>query len=452
MNIILIGNGKTGSAIMRQLVADGHTVTVVDIQESALARSADEYDIMTVSGNGVTAEVLEQAGVRQADLLISFTNSDEVNLLSCLSARKLNPALHTIPRVREPEYLRLATDLREEFGISMVVNPDGDAAREMYMLLQFPEFLKRETFAKGRVEIVQLKVREDSKFNGASINSLSALTGCKVLVCAVVRDGKAFIPKGGGMLKAGDSVYVTAPAKVLSVLIRNLGISKKKIRHVMIIGGDRTCVHLARSLADSGVKLKIIENDYERSVRLAEQIPDATVINGDGAMQDVLDREGCGSMDALVTLTGLDEVNMIVSMYGTAQGVEKVITKINRIESPALLGGLNVGSVVSATQLSSRKIATYARALENKAGAATTIHSIADGQVEAMEFLLDSTAKNLGVPLKDVKLRKDVLLACIMRGSQTIIPDGSSVFHSGDSVVAVAPANAELYQFNDLFE
>ena len=451
MNIIIAGIGKSGSAVMRQLLAEGHTLTLIDKSQSALSRVSDGYDAMSICGDCLTTDTLEKAGIRQANLLISFAGADETNLLCCLVARKLNPKIHTIPRIRNPEYLRMSTDMREEFGISMAVNPDKAAAKEIYMLMQFPEFLQRETFAKGRIEIVQLRVREGSKLCQAPITGLSSLLGCKVLVCAVVRDGKVFIPKGGGVLQAGDSVYVTAPHKVLSLLIRNLGISSKKIKHVMIIGGDRISFYLVSSLIEQGVSVKIIENDPERSAQLDKMFPRATIITDDGASQDVLDREGCGQMDALITLTGLDEVNMIVSMYGVSQGVEKVITKINRIESPALLNGLNVGSIVSSTHLCSATVAQYVRAMHKKSGSALTVHPIAGGQVEAIEFVIDDDARHVGVPLKNVPIRSDVLICCIMHNGNTIIADGESTFNRGDVVVVAAPENATILQFNDIF-
>ncbi len=451
MNIIIAGCSKGGSAVMRQLLAEGHTVTVID-QSPAVISRLDGYDAMPVQGNCLMTATLEAAGIRQANLLISFTGSDETNLLCCLVARKLNPKVHTIPRIRNPEYLKLSTDMREEFGLSMAVNPYRDAAKEVYMLLQFPGFLQRETFAKGRVEIVQLRVKEGSRLCSASISDLSNILGFKVLVCAVVRDGEAFIPKGGGVLQADDSVYVTAPHKVLSQLIRKLGIQSKKIKHVMLVGGDRICQYLIPSLLDAGMSVKVIENDKARSDELNGMFPGATIINDDGASQDVLDREGCRDMDAIITLTGLDEVNMIVSMYAIAQDVDKVITKINRIESPALLNCLNVGSIVNSPQLSSMSIAQYARAMQKKSGAALTVHPIAGGQVEAVEFVIDDDSKYVGLPLKNIPIRRELLISCIMHKGETTIADGESKFQKGDVVVVTAPANANLLQFNDIFD
>lgn len=451
MNIIIAGTGKAGNAIMKQLADGDHNITLIDKDPATLAKASDLYDVMTVNGNCITADSLQEAGVEQADLLIAFTGSDETNLLCCLLAKNLNSRIHTIPRIRNPEFNDIAIKMRHDFGISMVVNPDRDAAREIYLQLQFPAFLKRDTFAKGRVEIVQIKIKDDSKIKDIPINSLASKIGCKVLVCAVVRNGEAFIPKGDYVIKSGDRVYVTAPNDVLSVLVRKLGLTTKKIKHIMIVGGDRISVYLAKLLIEAGIHIKIIESDPKRCAELSMLMPTATIICGDGSSQDVLDREGCRTMDALITLTGLDEVNMIVSMYASSIGVDQVITKINRIESPALLNNLNIGSVISSTHISGENIARYVRAMGNKSGAALTVHPIANGQAEAMEFLLDEGSKYLNTPLKDVPIRKNVIVSCVLHKGKFTIPDGSTVYQAGDTAVVTANADESILHFNDIF-
>lgn len=451
MNIIIAGTGKAGIAVVKQLVGENHSITLIDKDSATLAKVSDAYDVMTVNGNCITADSLEQAGVIQADLLIAFTGSDETNLLCCLLAKRLNPAIHTIPRIRNPEFNDISIKMRQDFGISMVVNPDRDAAREIYLQLQFPAFLKRDTFAKGRVEIVHIRIAEDSRIKSIPINMLAAKTGLKVLVCAVVRNGKAVIPNGDYVIKSGDSIYVTAPYDVLSQLVRKLRLTTKKIKNIMIVGGDRICAHLASTLINSGVHVKIIETDPQRCAQLSLAMPTATIICSDGSSQDVLDREGCGTMDALITLTGLDEVNMVVSMYASSIGVEQVITKINRIESPALLDNLNIGSVISSTHISSENVARYTRAMKNKSGAALTVHPIANGQVEAMEFVIDEGSKYQNTPLKDVPIRKNVILSCIIRRGKSMIPDGSTEYGLGDTVIVTANAEESILHFNDIF-
>ncbi len=451
MNIIVAGAGKAGTSIIKRLAEGDHNITMIDKDNAVLSKASDMYDVMTVNGNCITADSLQEAGVEQAELLIAFTGSDETNLLCCLLAKKLNARIHTIPRIRNPEFNDIASKMRQDLGISMVVNPDRDAAREINLQLQFPAFLKRDSFARGRVEIVQIRISGESKIKNIPINSLSAKIGCKVLVCAVVHGGRAVIPNGDYVIKSGDDIYVTAPTDVLSLLVRKLGLTKKKIKHIMIVGGDRISVYLAKMLMESGVHIKIIENDPQRCAQLSMAMPSATVICGDGSSQDVLDREGCSTVDALITLTGLDEVNMVVSMYGSSIGVEQVITKINRIESPALLGNLNIGSVISSTHISGENIGRYVHAMTRKSGEAQSIHPIANGQAEAMEFHVDENSMYTDIPLKDVPIRKNVILSCIIRKGRSIIPDGSTVYQQGDTVVVTAGADESICQFNDIF-
>ncbi len=451
MNIIVAGAGKAGTSIIKQLLAGEHNIRVIDKDSEILKKASDAYDLMTINGNCLAVDTLEQAGIAQADLLIVFTGSDETNLLCCLLAKRLNPKIHTIPRIRNPEFNDISSIMRDDFGISLLVNPDRDVAREIYLQLQFPAFLKRETFAKGRIEIVQLRLTDDSKIKNIPICTLAKKIGCKVLVCAVVRDGKAVIPNGDYVLRSGDDVYVTAPNAVLSQLVRKLGMTPKRSKYIMIVGGDRISVYLAKSLAESGAHVKIIENDPVRSAQLSLVMPTATIITGDGSSQEILDREGCGTMDALITLTGLDEVNMVVSMYGSSIGVEQVITKINRIESPALLENLNIGSVISSTHISSNIIARYARAMKKKSGKALTVHPIANGQCDAMEFVIGREDMYIDTPLRDVPIRKNVILASVMHKGKSIIPDGNTVYHVGDTVVVTATAEESILQFNDIF-
>lgn len=437
---------------MRQLLHDGHEVTVIDTRADALARATANYEALPVAGSCLEKDILLEANVEKTELLIVSTGSEETNLLCCMLARKLNPSIRTIPRIRSSEFLALMDNLRSELGVSMANTPDVNAANEIFSLVRFSGVVQRDTFAKGRVEIVELRVDKGSKLEGTLISTLPKKTGCKVLVCAVMRNGKAFIPKGDDTLLAGDEVYVTAPSTVLTHMLEKLGLSKK-IKRVMIIGGDRICYHLAKKLIESGTSVKIIENDPVRAETLSEKLPQAVVITGDGASQDTLDREGCENMDALITLTGLDEVNMIVSMYGAQLGVSTVITKINRIESPVLLSGLKIGSIISSTNISGRIIAQYARAMEAKSGSALTVHSIANDQVEAMEFKIDKDSEYLHTPLKDMPIKKGILLSCITRGSSTpIIPDGNSEYRIGDTVIIVVSGNLEIENFNDIFQ
>lgn len=453
MNIIVAGDGKVGLAITRLLSQEGHDIVAIDTQQNVLEHSIQGLDVMSVMGNCATLEILREANVDQADLLIAATSADEINLLCCLTARKLNPSLHTIARVRNPEYTEQLYMMREDFGLSQIINPEREAAREISRLLQFPGFLKRETFAKGKVEIVELKIEEKSLLDGVALNQLShALGGIKILVCVVIRDGKAIIPTSDMVFKPGDHIHVTAPVAVLSDLLKKLKITQKKIKYTMLIGGGRVAYYLTRNLIEAGIRVKIIENDPQRCEHLSEILPNgASVICGDGSSQDVLESEGIADMDALVTLTGLDEQNVIASMYGNTRGVPHVVTKINRMEMSGMLDDLPVGSVVSPKELCSANVVQYVRAMENQAGAAITLHRIANGRVEALEFVINEKSNHVGVPLKKIQLRSKILIACITHHGKTVVPDGNSAFEVGDTVIVVTNRETPILQFNDIF-
>lgn len=451
MKIIIAGDGKVGLALTRQLSMEGHDLVAIDSNPEVLEGKLQQYDVMTVQGNCATMDALRQAQVEEADLLIAATSADEINLLCCLTARKMNPKLHTIARVRSPEYIEQLFRMREEFGLSLSVNPELAAAQEAFRLLQFPGFLKRETFAKGRVEIVELRVQADSILENQPLSRLPGVLGCKILVCTVLREGQVIIPSGNDVLQKDDHIYVTAPTDVLAQLLKKLGVTTKKTRHAILIGGGRVSFYLAQRLLGAGVKVKIIENDPARCTQLAQLLPKASVVLADGSSQEVLDSEGIYETDALVCLTGLDELNVITALYGTTHRVPQVIAKVNRMESTGLLESLEVGSVVSPRELCCAHIVRYVRAMQNQTGAAITLHRIAGGQAEALEFRVDKDTRFVGTPLKEVQLKSGLLLACITHLGRTIIPDGSSHFEPGDTIILVNGRETPILQLNDIF-
>ena len=441
-----------GRALTRLLSQEGHDLVAIDSNTNIAEEDVQEYDAMHVSGNCAAMNTLRDAKVQSADLLVAATSEDEINLLCCLTARRMNPTLHTIARVRNPEYIEQLYMMRENFGLSLIINPEREAAKEMFRLLQIPGFLNRETFAKGRVEIVELRIKENSLLDNVILHHLPhVLGGCKVLVCAVIRDGTAFIPTGDTTILRGDHVYVAAPINTLTEMMKKLGIMQKKIRHAMLVGGGRVSFYLAQYLIGAGIRTKIIEPDRERCRRLDQLLPGAVIIHGDGSVQSVLESEGVSEMDALVTLTGLDEQNIITSMYGSSLNVPNVITRVNRMETTGMLESLPVGSVVSPKELCSENIVQYVRAMQNQTGAAVSVHRIADGRVEALEFVVDKNSRYTGMPLKDIRLKKNLLVVCISRRGNSVIPDGNSEFEPGDTVVVVTSRTQPILRFNDIF-
>lgn len=451
MNIIIAGDGKVGSLLTRQLSSEGHDVTVIDCDAKVLESSVEHYDVISVHGNCASMAVLQQAGVKDTDLLIAATSEDEVNLLCCTTAHALNPKLHTIARIRNPEYTEQIYRMRDVFGLSMVINPENQAAAEIDRLLKYPGFLRRDTFAKGRTEIVELRVDSGSKLRNVKLMDLRSIVKCQVLVCAVLRDGSAVAPKGDFVLREGDRIFVTALSQNLTTLLKNLGILTRRVRNVTLCGGGRISYYLTTRLKKSGISCQIIDSDYARCQELCELLPETDIIHGDISEQDLLESEGLAQTDALVTLTGLDELNMIVSLYAASRGVPQVITKLGHTGNRSVIDSLSLGSVVCPRELVCNNIVRYVRAMENQTGAAISVHTIADGQAEAMEFLVEEHTRNCGRPLKEIKLKANVLLVSISHGAATEIPNGDSSFQQGDTVVVVTNGREAIRQLNDIF-
>ena len=452
MKIIVAGDGKLGSMLTRQLSAEGYDLTLIDANLKQLESSEERFDIMVVQGNCASMDVLDQAGVKEAELLIAVTGADEINLLCCMTAHGMNPRLHTIARVRNPEYTDQIYKMRDMFALSMTINPENMAAVEIERLLKYPGFLKRDTFAKGRVEIVELRIDANNRLCNVALNDMNNIVKCKILICAVLRNGTAIAPDGNFVLREGDRIFVTAATKELTMLLKNLGVITHKVKRVILCGGSRVSFYLAKLLTRSGIGVQIIERNPEKCTQLAAMLPEADIIQGDASSQFILEREGISNCDALVTLTGLDELNMIISLYGTECGVPQVITKLGRFDNTNILGNLSLGSIISPKELSSNIIVRYVRAMKNQTGAAQTVYTIADGQAEAAEFLVEEGTRYLGKPLKELHLKKNVLVACITKGARQEIPNGDSYFEKGDTVIIVTNGKKGIYQLNDIFE
>lgn len=451
MNIIIAGDGKVGATLTRQLTGEGYDVTVIDSKLQRLEDSVERYDVISVQGNCASMEVLRQAGVESADLLIAATGADEINLLCCTTAHSMNPKLHTIARVRNPEYTEQIFKMRELFGLSMLINPENQAATEIDRLLKYPGFLRRDTFAKGRTEIVELRVDAKSKLCNVKLADLRSIVKCKVLVCAVLRGGTAITPGGDFTLREGDRLFITALSENLTTLLKNLGILTRQVRRVMLCGGGRVSYYLANRLLKAGISCVIVEQNLTRCKELCALLPGAEIIHGDVSDQYLLESEGLSQCDALVTLTGLDELNMIVSLYGISKGVPQVITKLGHADNHSIMSNLSLGSYVCPKELCCNNIVRYVRAMQNQTGAAVSVHSIADGQAEAMEFLADESTRFCGVPLKDIKLKSNVLVVSVSHGADTEIANGDTMFHAGDTIIVVTNSGVVLRQLNDIF-
>ncbi len=452
MKIVIAGGGKVGFAIAREMSGEGHDITIIDNNRDSVENLSVALDGMVILGNANSLEALRAANVGASDLLIAATPNDEVNILCCILAKKLG-CPNNIARIRQWKYQEEVQLLREELGLSMMVNPDSSAAQELFRLLQFPGFLKRSSFSKSRVEIVGVDLNEKSILAGKKLADLPRILRQKILVCAVRRGEEAIIPGGSFVLEAGDELLVTAPATELPRLMEHLGLRKNKVRNVMIIGGSRVGFNLARMLCQSEVRVKLLDMDPEKCRELAELLPAVQVICADGTQQEVLRRENISQMDAVVALTNMDEENVFICMYANMVGVPQAIPKVNRTEFGAVCQNCGIRSMVSPKDVCAQEITRYVRAMQStNAEAVLSVYRLLDGKVEALEFEVKADVPHLGERLADVKLKPNILLACITRGSQVIFPAGGDSLQRGDIVVVVTASNRVVVELRDIFE
>lgn len=438
MHIVVIGNGKIGRAITERLAEEGHDVVLIDHNDARLSEAANGHDIMAICGNGASRGVQIEAGVQQSDMVIAVTGGDELNLLCCLIAKKLG-AKRTIARVRNPEYSDELALIRDDLGLSMSINPEFNTAQEIFSVLRFPGVLTVEKFSKGRVELAEFRLPKHSPLATHSLIDINKKFKVKVLVCAVRRGGSTFIPKGEFILLPEDRIsYVATPADSEKFL-RAAGLTARAPKNVIIVGAGRISYYLSRMLRTIGVKPVVIESDHDKCRKFSAAFPDCLILNGDGADRDLLGEEGISRADAFVAATGTDEVNILLSMYATSQNVPKVVTKVSRISMVELVGDENLGSIVSPKDITASQVISYVRAMENSgASNVETLYRIVDGTVEALEFIVrEDDNKLLDIPLKKLRLRDDLLIACIIRGGRVIIPDGNDCVKLNDRVIVV---------------
>ena len=452
MNIIIAGIGKIGLAVVSTLVREGHDVTVIDKSPEIVTEVTNIYDVIGVCGNCADCEILEEAGVDKADLFISFTASDEMNMLSCYIAKKMG-AKHTVARIRNPEYNdRSLGFMRQQLNLSMSVNPELLVAQELYNILKLPSAFKVEYFARRSLEIIEIKLKSDSPLCGKKLSKLRERQNVEFLIGAVLRNGQVIIPDGNFELAAGDIISVAATPTDMQKLLKGLGIIAKKARNVMILGGSKTAYYLSKMLISSGNDVKIIEKNPARCEELADLIPKAVLINGDGSQQELLREEGLLSLDAFVALTGMDEENILISIFAASQNVPKVISKVNRDEMTKMAEKLGLDCVVSTKSITSDIILRYTRALENSIDSSSieTLYKMMDGKVEALEFKLNDSSDLFGIPIKEMKIKSGVLIAAIIRANKkTIIPSGDDCIMQGDRVIVLS-ATSHITQLSDI--
>lgn len=440
MRVIIIGAGKVGYNLALNLSKENHDVTIIDNYYEPLAKAEDNLDVLCIKGNGVSTNILMDAGVKDADLLIAVTDSDEVNMVCCLTGKKLG-ALRTIARIRDPEYARELTMLKEEIELDMVINPEHAAADEIARSLTFPSAANVESFAKGRVKMVEVKVTGDMPIAGVKLKDLSNKNLHPILIGAVVRNDEVIVPNGDFEIQADDNIYILGNPSGIMNFFKGWSQSLTKIRNVMIVGAGRIAYYLTKMLHEMGIKVKIIEIDREKCDEFAELLPNTLVINGDGTDEEVLQSENIGEMDVFISLTGMDEENLIAALIAKQNGAKRVISKISRINYMGVVTKLGIDSVICPKIITTNQILKFVRG-----NSIETLYRIVEGQAEILEFIPKDDSKLLNIPLKKLRLPKDVIVATIVRRNQIVIPHGDDMIYKGDRVIIIIKNN----KINDL--
>lgn len=449
MRIVVVGDGKVGHALVKHLSIEGHNVVIIDSRQNVVDETVNSLDVIGVIGNGASYSIQREAGVEHADLLIAMTSSDELNILCCLVARKIG-AGSTIARVRNPDYSSQLAFLRDELGLSLVTNPELSAANEISRILRFPYALKVDTFSGGRTELVELKVGAESRLKDNALHELEKRYRIKILICAVQRGEEVYIPDGDFILREGDRIHITGARADISEFVKAVGIITEKIKSVMIIGGGRIAYYLARMMSGSGVRIKIVEQDEKRCIELSEELKNVDIICGDGTDYEVLSDEGIEGTDAVVALTGIDEENIIIALYANSIKIRKTIAKVSRTDLFGLVENLGVDSIITPKDITVDYIVRYVRAMQNTSGSnVLTLYRIVENKAEALEFMVDKSSECIGISLKELKLKPNILVANITRGNNHIIPGGDDTIEAGDRVVVITK-NLQLRDLDDI--
>lgn len=451
MKIVIVGCGNVGSALAEQLSKEGHNITVIDEKESLVKDITNIYDVMGIVGNGAVYSVQLEAGVNEADLMIAVTGKDELNLLSCLIDKKAG-VCHTVARVSDPVYYREIAYIKEELGLSLVINPEYAVASEIARLLKFPSALKIDTFAKGRVELVKYCLRAESPLCELTLQDVANRFRSDVLICTVERGEEVFIPKGDFRLKAEDEITFVAASSKIAAFFKKIGVPTTRAKDVMIVGGGETSYYLAKQLADMGIHVKIIDHSQERCEELSELLPETMIICGDGTDRDLLLEEGMATAESFVTMTNIDEENIMLSLFAKSLSRAKIITRLHRIAYDEIIDSLDLGSIVYPKYITAESIIKFVRAMHNSMGSnIETLYRLNDNRVEALEFLIREDCPLIGVPLQDLKLKKNILVCSINHRGNITTPNGQSVISVGDTVVVVTTQTG-FHDIGDILE
>lgn len=451
MKIVIVGCGNVGTALVEQLSREGHNITVVDEKEDLVQDITNTYDVMGIVGNGAVYSVQVEAGVGEADLMIAVTGQDELNLLCCLIARKAG-GCHTIARVSNPVYYKEIAFIKEELGLSLVINPQYAVAMEIARLLKFPSALEIDTFTKGRVELVKYKIPDNSVLCDMQLKDVSSRFKSDVLICVAERGEEVHIPDGNFALKAGDNITIVAASAKIAAFFKKLGVPTMRAKDAMLIGGGGTSYYLATLLLDMGVKVKIVDKSRARCEELCELVPEAMIICGDGTERDLLLEEGLASAESVVSMMDFDEENIMLSLYAKSISKAKLITRIHRIAYDEIIENLDLGSIVYPKNITAENIVKFVRAMQNSMGSnIESLYKLNDNRVEALEFIIREDCPLVGIPLQELRLKKNILVCSINHKGSISTPGGQSVIRVGDTVVIVTTTTG-FHDIRDILE
>lgn len=439
MNIIIVGDGKVGYTLAQFLSKDGHDITIIDRSAEALTRASETLDVMCIKGNGANVRTLLEAGIETADIIIAVTGNDELNMVCCLAAKQLG-AKYSIARIRDPEYTESLTMLQNKLDIDQVINPERATAQEISRLLRFPFAINIESFAHGRVEMVEFRVDPTDPIIGIPLSKLHGKYP-RIQFTAAQRRGEAFIPDGSFEIAPGDRLYATGDRESITKFFKQMGKDTQRMKSALIVGGGHISFYLAKIIAGMGVHLRMIEIKEEKCVRLSDQLDGVMIINADGTDQEVLDSENVGECGALICLTDRDEENIITGMYGARRGARKVIVKVNRLNTLEVMEDLGIESVVSPKLTTANVILRSVRALNNSQNSVVEkVYGMLGGKVEAYEFTALEGAPYLNIPLNRLGIKRGILVSVLVRDRKNIIPFGGDHIEAGDTVILTAKA------------
>ena len=451
MNIIIIGCGKVGTTLAEQLVKETHNVVMIDSSPERVQSVSEDIDAIKLVGNGASIAILMEAGVQNADILIAVTGSDELNLLCCLIARKAG-SCHTIARVRNPIYNREIKFIKEQLGISMIINPEMAAATEISRILRFPSAIKIDTFAKGRVELLKFKLKPEFGLNGLTVMDVDVHLRCNVLFVGVERGEEVFIPDGKFVLQDGHMVSIIAAPESSAEFFHKIGVQTNQVKNALIVGGGTIAYYMSQQLSSMKIKVKLVEKSRERCDYLVEHLEHVMVINGDGTDRKLLMEEGLKNAEAFVTLTNMDEENVFLTLYAKDNSNAKLVTKVNRIAFDELISRMDLGSLIYPKYITADYILQYVRAMQNSIGSnVETLYHILDGHAEALEFVIREESAVTGIPLINISLKENLLIGCINRGGEVHIPRGQDCIMKGDTVVVVTSQKG-LHDIRDILK